>query len=172
MQQDPDNWHVAQLKPNGLRLAQQHLSRQGFTCFCPRQMEQRLLARLQQSKRVERPLFPGYLFVQFGADQIGWQSINSTRGITRLVLLGQGKLHALPTPFMAGLLARCDNAGLLTAQESFKTGDRVRLVSGPFAELVTTVEKLESQDRLQVLFNLMGRQTRVSVPYASVVSTQ
>lgn len=172
MQQDPENWHVAQLKPNGLRLAQQHLTRQGFICFCPTQMERRHVARLQQSKPVLRPLFPGYVFVQFSADQTGWQSINSTRGITRLVSLGQNNLHALPTSFMAGLLARCDDTGILIAAKDFKPGDRVRLLSGPFADLVTTVEKLESQDRLQVLFDLLGRQTRVSVPSASVGRSQ
>ena len=129
------------------------------------------MTRFQQNKPVLRPLFPGYLFVQFSADQPGWQSIHSTRGVTRLLLHGQSNLHALPAPFKAGLLARCDNTGLLTAAEDFKPGDRVRLLSGPFAELVTTVEKLESKDRLQVLFDLMGRQTRVSVPSASVVRT-
>ena len=135
-------------------------------------MERRYGARLQQNKPVLRPLFPGYLFVQFSADQTGWQSINSTRGITRLVMLGHGNLRALPTPFMAGLFARCDDTGMLTAAEDFKTGDRVRLLSGPFADVVTTVEKLESQDRLQVLFDLMGRQTRVSVPSSSIVRSQ
>lgn len=169
MQLDPENWHVAQLKPNGIRLALQHLARQGFGCFSPTQSERRHLPRLQQSKPVLRPLFPGYLFVQFCANQSGWQSINSTRGVTRLLSQGQNKPLALPFPFMAGLLARCDETGVLTKAEDFTPGDRVRILSGPFADLVTTVEKLESQNRLQVLFDLMGQQTRVSVPAGAVV---
>lgn len=171
MQKNPKNWHVAQIKPNGLSLAEQHLTRQGFACFCPTQMKLRIKAQLKQSKPIMRPLFPGYLFVQFSADQPGWQSINSTRGITRLLEHGQNNLRSLPTTFMAALLARCDDTGLLMEAENIKPGDRVRLLSGPFADLITTVEKLESQDRLQVLFDLLGRQTRVSVPSASVIRT-
>ncbi|WP_375700191.1 transcription termination/antitermination protein NusG [Pseudophaeobacter sp. TrK17] len=163
---------MAQIKPNGFQLAQQHLLRQGFTCFGPTQRERRHLAQLQKSKQVVRPLFPGYLFVQFSADQPGWQSINSTRGVSRLLLQGRNKLQALPSPFMAGLLARCDEAGILIETEDFKPGDRVRLLSGPFADFVTTVESFESQERLRVLFDLMGREIRVSVPAVSVARSQ
>jgi transcriptional antiterminator RfaH len=172
MQLDSEDWHVVQIKPNGFQLAQLHLLRQGFTCFCPTHLERRHLAQQKKNNQVVRPLFPGYLFVQFSADQPGWQSINSTRGVSRLLLQGQNKLQALPSPFIAGLLARCDEAGMLIETEDFKPGDRVRLLSGPFADFVTTVESFESQERIRVLFDLMGRETRVSVPVGSVARSQ
>ena len=42
---------------------------------------------------------------------------------------------------MAGLKARCDADGLLLPP-TLKIGDRIRILSGPFADLVTTIESL------------------------------
>lgn len=55
------NWFAAQLKPNGLKRAEENLTRQGFETFCPKRLEGRLQGG--QYRPRERPLFPGYLFV-------------------------------------------------------------------------------------------------------------
>jgi transcriptional antiterminator RfaH len=75
-----ENWFVAQLKPNGLTLACRNLDRQGFAAFVPKRVE------TVAGKSRHRPLFPGYLFVQFDPARHGRQAVNSTRGITRLLL--------------------------------------------------------------------------------------
>lgn len=159
----PDNWFVAQLKPNGAALALRNLARQGFETFLPARMESAGTARPRR-----RALFPGYLFVRFDPAASGWGAINATRGITRLILSDPRQPHPLPGAFMAGLIARCDASGLVTAPETVAEGDRVRIIAGPFADLVTTVETLEEGRRLQVLLDLMGQQVRTSLPASAV----
>jgi transcriptional antiterminator RfaH len=44
-----------------------------------------------------------------------------------------------------------------------KHGDTVEISGGPFAEFVATVEKVEPDQRVWVLLDLMGRTTRVAV---------
>lgn len=119
-------------------------------------------------KEIVRPLFPGYLFVHFQPDAGGWQSINSTRGISRLLFNDVRCPRPLPVQFMAGLIARCDVNGMLKPPEDLEVDDRIRVISGPFADLVTTVEKMDKDQRLQVLIDLMGRAVRVTVPRESV----
>lgn len=157
-----DNWFVAQLKPNGLALAQRNLVRQKFETFVPERMENR------RSAMVRRPLFPGYLFVRFDPTRHGWQAINSTRGVTRLLLNDPRRPAPLPAQFMGGLIARCDDKGLVLPPETFAAGDRIRVIAGPFAELVTTVDSLDKDDRLRVLIDLMGQKVRTSIPRANV----
>ena len=161
-----ENWFVAQLKPNGLNLARRNLRRQGFRDFVPQQME----SILRAGKRVSapRPLFPGYILVQFDVAQPGWQAINSTRGIARLILNDIRRPTPLPSQFMAGLMARCDKDGLLKAPDELQVGDDIRVISGPFADLVTTVEQLDQHDRLQVLVDLMGQNVRTTLPRSAV----
>ncbi len=157
-----DNWFVAQLKPNGLGTALRNLKRQGFDTFSPARIE---TIRVRNTpKSIPRPLFPGYLFVRFDPDEYGWQSINATLGISRLILNDIRHPSPLPHEFMAGLKARCDSAGQLTPPEDVKIGDQIRVLSGPFVDLVTTVDQLDKDQRIQVLIELMGRAVRTSIP--------
>ncbi|MBT8460794.1 MAG: hypothetical protein KJN60_14080 [Boseongicola sp.] len=73
------NWFVAQLKPNGLSMAQRNLERQAFAHFSPQRLE--TVRRSNGAKTAPRPLLPGYPFVQFDPKQAGWTAINATRGI-------------------------------------------------------------------------------------------
>ncbi|WP_283638835.1 transcription termination/antitermination protein NusG [Marinovum algicola] len=157
-----DNWFVAQLKPNGLALALRNLGRQRFATFVPERFE------ALRGATVRRPLFPGYMFVRFDPVQHGWQAINSTRGVTRLLLNDPRRPSPLPAQFMAGLIARCDDKGLVLPPEDFAAGDRIRVISGPFADLVTKVDALDKEDRLRVLIELMGQKVKTSIPRVNV----
>mgnify|MGYP003727842695 FL=1 len=44
----------------------------------------------------------------------------------------------------------------------------MRVLTGPFAELVTKIEALPSAERVGVLIDLMGREVRSSLPRAHV----
>lgn len=157
-----ENWFVAQLKPNGLSLALRNLDRQGFDSFVPERLEN------VKGGMARKPLFPGYLFVRFDPAAHGWHAINSTRGITRLLLNDIRRPTPLPYQFMGGLIARCDDKGLLLPPEDIAAGDRIRVISGPFADLVTTVDSHDKDDRLRILIDLMGQKVRTSVPRQQV----
>ncbi|WP_223427504.1 transcription termination/antitermination protein NusG [Tateyamaria pelophila] len=161
-----ENWFVVQLKPNGLGLAQRNLERQGFAHFCPTRLE--TLRRAQKTVVAPKPLFAGYLFVQFNAADPNWRAINGTRGIARLLLNDTTHPKPLPAPFVAGLLARCDGSDMLKDHDDLATGDQVRVISGPFAEIVSTVEDLDANQRIRVLIDLMGRKVRLQVPRGAV----
>ena len=161
-----ENWFVTQLRPQGLRRAEENLARQGFESFCPKRLE----TVVKQGKRLaqQKPLFPGYLFVQFDPKSNGWTAINSTRGISRLILADIRKPTPLPSQFMAGLMARCDALGVVTAPPDLEVGDTIRVLSGPFAETVARIETLADDDRIRILMDLMGRETRISVSKSRV----
>lgn len=161
MELEAENWFVAQLKPQGLRRAEENLARQGFLSFCPKRQES--LVRGGRRLTRDAPLFPGYLFVHFDPAVSGWSSINATRGVTRLILSDIRRPTPLPEPFMAGLIARCDARGRIGAPQDLKVGDRIRVISGPFADTVARIETLEEGERLGILMDLMGRETRISL---------
>jgi transcriptional antiterminator RfaH len=155
-------WFVAQLKPNSAGVAQTHLARQGFETFNPRRMET-LETRSGRLRTQERALFPGYLFIRFDPADRAWRAINSTRGVSRLILSDPTRPQPLPASFVAGLFARCDSSGLLCAPEALAEGDRVRIVSGPFADVVTRIERLKGDARVQVLIDLIGQRRSLDV---------
>ena len=149
-------WFLAQIKPNSDRIAERHLTQQGFPVFLPRVEETRRAAGRFVNREV--PLFAGYVFVALDPGGGGWCSVNATRGITRLVSFGD-RPAAVPDDLVEGLRARCDGAGLLQPAEP---GDRVALTRGPFAEFVGTVETITPDRRVWVLLDLLGGRTRVA----------
>ncbi len=158
-------WFLAQLKPNSHRIAERHLKRQSFEYFMPQLL---VTTRVRgQFKKQHRPLFPGYLFVRFDPTQGHWRSVNSTQGVTRLVQSGSIP-QTVPDAFMADLTARCDAEGVLVRDDALKHGDVVMLTQGPFADLVARVTSLTDEERVWVLLDILGRETKVAVARGSL----
>lgn len=153
-------WLLAQFKPNSHRIAERNLQRQGFRTFLPLQQETRR-ERGRFTTR-SRPLFPGYLFVAFDPRKGGWSAVNSTYGITRLVSFGAAPV-AVPPDLVSELMQRCDAKGMLLPPPVLKPGDQVTMTRGPFADFAATVAELAPDQRVWVLLELMGRETRVAV---------
>ena len=153
-------WFLAQLKPNSAQIAHKNLSRQGFQTFLP--MEEETRQRNGKFVTVDRPLFPGYIFVAFDRAKGLWRAVNSTHGITRLVSFGKEPAR-VPLDLVSQLMQRCDSSGKLLPPKLLKPGDQVTLTKGPFADFVAEVEKIEPDRRVWVLMDIMGGQTRVSV---------
>ncbi len=157
-----DFWFVAQLRPQGLERARSHLERQGIKVFNPE-----MLAVSKKSgilRRSRKPLFPGYIFVNFDPTIPGWSAINSTRGVARLILSDPRRPRPLPSALIAGLKARCDTTDMLAPSIDLDVGDRIRVLAGPLADLVTTIDTLSGPERIGVLIDIMGRKVKTSLP--------
>ena len=111
----------------------------------------------------KRPLFPGYLFVAFDSAHGGWRAINSTHGINRVVSFG-GQPEAVPSALIAGMMDRCDENGEMLPPSHLKPGDNVYIIEGPMADFIATIDTLGPEQRVWVLLDILGKQTRVSLP--------
>lgn len=154
------SWFLAQLKPNCAKIADKNLKRQGFQTFLP--MEEETRQRSGKFVTTMRPLFPGYIFVAFDVTRGFWRSVNSTYGITRLVSLGK-EPTAVPQDLVSQLMLRCNAKGKLQPPKLLRAGDQVTLTKGPFANFVAEVEKIAPDQRVWLLMEIMGNQTRVAV---------
>lgn len=159
-------WYLAQLKPNCLRLATRNLGRQGFRTFCP--LEHHTQRRKERFETSFRPLFPGYLFVQFDPMTTAWRAISHTHGVSRLVTFESHRPAEIPQALVSDLMNRCDETGRLRPPAVLKAGDRVQINAGPFADFIATVESLHPDRRVWVLLDLLGRPTRVALDPSDV----
>ena len=155
------HWFLLQYKPNSHRLALRNLHRQGFeTFFADARCHSAVFDKVCSADN--RPLFPGYMFVSFELDTAPWRKINSTVGVTRLVSFN-GWPKALPTDLIAGLMARCDIQGKVLPADQFAPGDEVQVISGPFADYIATIEKIDADNRIWLLMEFMGQKTQMAV---------
>ena len=85
-----DCWYVAATHSSREPIAAANLERQGFRVMWLRFLAQRVVRG--RAIIEERGLFPSYLFVSLDLTVDRWASINSTRGVRRL-LAEIGRAH-------------------------------------------------------------------------------
>ena len=160
------NWFLIQSKPRQGTRAEQNLINQGYHCYFPRILVDRL--RNGRREAVSEALFPGYLFVHLRPGADSWQPIRSTRGVQRLVAFDNK-----PTPVADEII---DSIRQQVDQREqgpdtlFKAGEVVRITRGPFADVQAIFESFDGQERVVVLLELMHRSQRLVVQMADVAT--
>lgn len=159
-------WHLLLCRPNRNHIAFEQLRRRGFDVFMPRiPTLRRYKGRL---KTETRAVFSGYVFVAGDPDRPRWEEMRTTPGVARLIGFGANGPATVPSGIVAGLMQRCDADGMLQPDLDLEVGDRVRILSGPFAEFVTTIERIDPERRVHVMLELLGAATRVSLDPGAV----
>lgn len=158
-------WHVAATVSRKENLALSNLDRQGFQTFLPRFRKPWRHAR-QQGIRLA-PLFPGYVFIAFDREEAPWRSINGTLGVRHL--LGSNvEPQSVPDDFMIALLERCHDGVIDSLVDRLEPGAHVRIMSGPFADRLAVIDKLDDQQRVTLLLDIMGTAARLKMDRAQL----
>ena len=151
-------WFILQFKANSHHQATKNLSRQGFETFLP--FHDSTSRKLSRFINTSKPLFPGYMFITFDRAESTWHKINNTYGVSRLIT-SNSELKPIPTIFIDSLMMRYDLSDKLLPVEKLKKGDQVKVLEGPFADFIATVETYETEQRIWILMDLMGRKTKI-----------
>lgn len=151
------DWFVIRTQPNAEARAAQQLARQAFEVYLPTHLKRRRHAR--RVEIVRRPLFARYLFVALDS-RSRWRSILSTVGVADLVRAGDMPL-AVP-PGVVDALRANQTAGAFDdlGANAFAPGQLVRVLAGPFADIVGRIASLADSERVYVLLEFLGREVR------------
>ena len=150
-------WFIVQIKPNAYNRAEKNLNKQGFETFSP--MYNISKPKASKFTNLTKPLFSGYMFISFDRTSSKWGKINSTYGVSRLITFNS-ILKSVPTTIIDNLMNRCDLSGKLLPIKKLKKGDQLKILKGPFANFIATVETYETDQRIWILIYLMGRKTK------------
>ncbi len=157
---DGQRWFVVQTLSSREAGAWAQLSRQGFHAFLPRICK--TIRHARKLRTVLAPVFPGYLFVALDVEQDRWRSINGTFGVARLITARERPV-AVPAGVVESLLEMLDGDSIMRFDDGLRVGHRVEVVSGPFAQAMGQLQRLDSAGRVRVLLEIMGGQVPVLV---------
>lgn len=162
------NWYVVHTQPMAEQRALANLVRQGYEAYLPLYRRRRSHAR--RVELVQRPLFPRYLFVRFDPKVDHWRSILGTFGVSGLVRIGD-----VPIPVPSGIVEdlRANQAARsfddeIAPARKLAVGERIRVLAGPFSDLVGKFQALADSERVIVLLEMLGREVRVRLPDRAV----
>jgi transcription antitermination factor NusG len=152
------HWFAAQVWTGRELFCASHLRVRGYEVFLPCYCEHRRWS--DRVKRVERALFPGYVFCRLCGDVLA--KIVTTPGVIRLV--GDGK-HPLPIPIdEIETIQRIVATGITARPWAFvQAGQRVRIERGPLRELEGLVLRTTHGNRLIVSIALLQRSVAVEI---------
>lgn len=116
---------------------------------------------------VERHVFPGYVLVNMILTEESWYVVRNTPGVTGFVGMGN-----TPTPLrpeeVSQILKRME-AEAPHIKVTFKSGERVRIVDGPFNDFRGTVAEIDMErSKVRVMVNFFGRETPVELDFLQV----
>ncbi|RIH76520.1 Transcription termination/antitermination protein NusG [Calidithermus terrae] len=127
---------------------------------------------------VRRKLYPGYVYVQVDlGDEAGevneaYEVVRGTPGVTGFVGTATHPVPLSPDEVqhlleVSGLAGKKESP---KPQVSFKEGEVVRVISGPFADFTGVVSEINSErNKVKVLVSIFGRETPVELDFAQVV---
>lgn len=118
-------------------------------------------------RTVERRVFPGYLLVQMVMNEESWYVVRNTPGVTGFVGMGN-----TPTPLrpeeVQQILKRME-AEAPKIKVTFKPGQKVRIVDGPFNDFIGTVAEIDmDRTKVRVMVSFFGRETPVELDFLQV----
>jgi transcription elongation factor/antiterminator RfaH len=154
-----ERWYLVHSRPRNERRAEFHLRAQGFRTYCP-QIE-KTVRHARRLLTVRAPLFARYLFVVLDLQRDRWLSVRSTIGVSGLVTQ-DGRPVPVPHGVVESLIRQSDG-GLTRLDAGLAEGQNVRIISGPFADFVGLLKRLDEAGRVQVLIDLMGTAVPVSI---------
>ncbi len=129
--------------------------------------EEEIEVREGKRKTIERRVFPGYILVNMILTEESWYVVRNTPGVTGFVGMGNQ-----PTPLrpeeVAQILKRME-AEAPRIKVTFRPGERVRIIDGPFNDFRGTVSEIDMERaKVRVLVNFFGRETPVELDFLQV----
>ena len=129
--------------------------------------EEEIEVRDGKRKTVERRVFPGYVLVRMKMSEESWFVVRNTPGVTRFI--GMGNRPQPLTQQEVNQVLRRMEAEAPKIRVSFKSGQRVRITDGPFADFPGLVDKIDTERaKVTVLVSFFGRETPVELDFLQV----
>ena len=142
--------------------------------------EDEIEIREGQRRTVKRKLYPGYVLIQTISLKEGdpesddlWHLIRNTSGVTGFVSAATEERDT-PRPVPLTLdevnnILRAMRMEQPRVRVGFQVGESVRIASGPFEDLVGSVDEINTEKgKVRVLVSMLGRETPVELDFLQV----
>jgi transcriptional antiterminator NusG len=122
-----------------------------------------------KKRRLKKKFFPGYVLIKMVMNDKTWHLVKDTDKITGFV----GGTSDRPAPISddeAAYMTNQADGGLKRVKTSvdFTEGETVKVIEGPFASFVGTVEAVSEKGKLKVSVSIFGRPTPVELEFSQV----
>jgi transcriptional antiterminator RfaH len=161
------HWYTLYTKPMMEQHVGEMLRSKGIETYAPT-----LKVPRKRRPMVDRALFPRYMFARVDLEVVGLSAIKWTPGLISIVSFGGGPV-VVPDEVVVLIKERLAEMEMRGYAARFRSGDRVRIIEGPFQDLEAIFERpVSAGERVRVLIDLLGRLTSCEVEARYVVKSK
>lgn len=133
------------------------------------EVPQKTVKQVKGGKKTEKEekIFPGYVLVEMIMDDDSWYVVRHTAGVTKFV--GSAKRPIAAKDSEIKKIIHRGQTQTTKIELDVKIGDKVRIVSGPFAEFIGDItEVYPDKAKLRATVSIFGRETPVELEYKQI----
>lgn len=133
------------------------------------EVPQKTVTQVKGGKKQEKEekIFPGYVLVEMIMDDDSWYVVRHTAGVTKFV--GSAKKPVAAKDSEIKKIIHRSQTQTQKIQLDVKMGDKVRIISGPFADFVGDItEVYPDKSKLRANVSIFGRETPVELEYKQI----
>jgi len=133
------------------------------------EVPQKTVTQVKAGKKQEKEekIFPGYVLVEMIMDDDSWYVVRHTAGVTKFV--GSAKRPIAAKDSEIKKIIHRSQTQTQKIQLDVKAGDKVRIISGPFADFVGDItEVYPDKSKLRANVSIFGRETPVELEYKQI----
>lgn len=118
-----------------------------------------------KEKEKIKKMFPGYILVEMVMTDEAWFVVRNTPGVTGFIgSSGKGAKPFPLTPMEVDKILGSMGMSRLEIGTSLNIGDQVKVISGPFANMLGTVKAIDIENqKVEVTLDLFGQETVVEL---------
>ncbi len=168
-------WWLGHIKAKKEFEVEEEIQALGIYAWVPRKLEVKRVGKKRTPEIVERPYLPNAIFMNLTDEQ--WHQVQQVKFLASTMKAIYGVKDGKPVGDLRQLFrfreaVEAESAALRRAQESnealqeFHTGDALKIVAGPFSEMVAEFQKVvrtahDLHPTYEAELELMGQKTRV-----------
>lgn len=133
------------------------------------EVPQKTITQVKAGKKSEKEekIFPGYVLVEMIMDEDSWYVVRHTAGVTKFVGSSKKPIPAKDSEIKK--IIHRGNTGIQKIELDVKVGDKVRIISGPFAEFIGDISEVyPDKSKLRAMVSIFGRETPVELEYKQI----
>ncbi len=165
-----EEWYALYVQVNHEKEIVKRLEQKEINCFLP--LMETWSKRLDRRKRIQLPLFPGYVFVHVLLDNYMNLNIVKTRGALNLLRNSEGPL-SIPSYQIENLQTMLKSTQPLKLHPYLKEGDWVHVARGPIAGCIGILKRLDpKRGRLILSVDIIRKSVSVELDLEDVEPSQ
>ncbi|WEG12686.1 transcription termination/antitermination protein NusG [Pullulanibacillus sp. KACC 23026] len=133
-------------------------------------MEEETEYKNGQKKSAMKKVFPGYVLTEMIMTDDSWYVVRNTPGVTGFV--GSTGAGSKPIPLLpeeAEAILKKMGIKDKRAEFGFELKEQVKVIEGPFADFVGSIEEIDSEkEKVKVHVNMFGRETPVELDFDQI----